>query len=182
MSAENSAEEKGEIYSRLLMAERKRILGFIHSLVQDRAAAEDVLQDVSMVLWKKFDSFEIGTDFGAWAMCVARFTVLNWRRKQQKLPLALSEETLQLLADDAVAELSAPEDERRHCLRDCLHKLPEKQRDLIRRYYEFGEEVESIAKRENRTARAIYLRLEKVHSLLLNCLQRTTTINPGGAS
>lgn len=180
MVSEDMPDEKGEVFSRLLLSERKRILGFIHSLVQDRAAAEDVLQDVSVVLWKKFDSFEIGTDFGAWAMCVARLTVLNWRRKQKKVPVALSDETLQLLADDAVAQLSAPEDERRYSLKQCVQKLPKKERDLIRAYYEFGEEVASIAKREGRTARAIYLRLEKIHSLLLNCLQRDK-LNPGGA-
>lgn len=181
---ENNPDSRGETFSRLLMAERRRVLGFIHALVQDRTAAEDVLQDVSAVLWTKFDGFEIGTDFGAWAMCVARFTVLNWRRKQAKLPVALSDETLQLLADDAVAALSAPEDERRAGLQECLRRLPERQRELIRAHYERDEDIARIAQAERRTKRSIYLRLEKIHTALLDCIQRRrweTGGNRGGA-
>ena len=172
------------MFSRLLIAERKRILGFIFALVQDRTSAEDVLQDVSAVLWTKFETFEVGTDFGAWAMCVARFTVLNWRRKQQKVPVALSDETLQLLADDAVAALSAPEDERRAGLQECLRYLLPRQRELIRAHYERGEEVERIAQAERRTTRAVYLRLAKIHTALLNCIQHRrweSRVRSGGA-
>ena len=86
MNAETGGDERGAIYS--FDDERAEThFRFIYSLVRGRHSSEDVLKDVSVVLWKKFDSFEIGTDFGAWAMCVARFTVLNWRRdrKNQRL-------------------------------------------------------------------------------------------------
>ncbi len=117
-------------------------------------------------------------------MCVARFTVLNRRRKQQKVPVALSDETLQLLADDAVAVLSAPEDERRTGLQECLRQLPARQRELIRAHYERDEEVERIAQVERRTARAIYLRLAKIHTALLDCIQHRrwkSRVRPEGA-
>lgn len=178
--SEDQHESRGETFSRLLMAERRRILGFIQVLVQDRAAAEDVLQDVSAVLWTKFDQFEIGTDFAAWAMCVARLTVLNWRRKQAKLPVTLCDVTLRLLADEAVATLSVPDDERREGLQECLRRLPEAQRDLLRAHYERGEDVAAIAQAAQRTTRSIYLRLEKIHAALLDCLQHKRWLNAGG--
>lgn len=162
------------------MAERRRILGFIQVLVQDRAAAEDVLQDVSALLWTKFDKFEIGTDFAAWAMCVARLTVLNWRRKQARLPVTLGDDTLQLLADESVAVLSLPDDERCEALQECLRRLPETQRDLLRAHYERGENVTAIAQAEQRTARSIYLRLEKIHASLLDCMTHKRWLNAGG--
>jgi len=174
-------ESKVEIFSRLLMADRRRILGFIRVLVQDHAAAEDVFQDVSAVLWAKFDQFEIGTDFAAWAMCVARLTVLNWRRKQTRLPVALRDETLHLLADEAVAALAVPDDERRAGLQACLRLLPEAQRELLRAHYERGEDVTSIAHSARRTTRSIYLRLEKIRAVLLDCLQQKRWLNAGGA-
>ncbi|MDP4582481.1 MAG: sigma-70 family RNA polymerase sigma factor [Verrucomicrobiales bacterium] len=178
--SEHQNESRGETFSRLLMAERRRILGFIQVLVQDRSAAEDVLQDVSAVLWTKFDQFELGTDFAAWAMCVARLTVLNWRRKQSRLPVALSDETLQLLADEAVAALSVPDEERREVLQACLRRLPEEQRELLRAHYEHGEEVSSIAQTAQRSTRSIYLRLEKIHAALLDCMQHKNRLNAGG--
>jgi RNA polymerase sigma-70 factor (ECF subfamily) len=169
---------RGEEFSRLLVANQKRILGFIYTLVQDRHAAQDVLQDVSATLWRKFDDFELGTDFGAWAMCVSRSTVLNWRRKQQKLPVALADETLGFLADEAVAYLSVPEDERRMGLEECLGRLPAKQRELIKARYLQDRDVAKIAKSENSNVRSIYLRLEKIHSSLLDCIENKRWKNP----
>jgi len=179
-ASEHQNESRGESFSRLLMAERRRILGFIQVLVQDRSAAEDVLQDVSAVLWTKFDQFELGTDFAAWAMCVARLTVLNWRRKQAKLPVNLCDETLRLLADEAVAALSVPDDERRESLQECLRRLSQNQRELLRAHYEHGEAVVSIARTAQRTTRSIYLRLEKIHAALLDCMQHKRWLNAGG--
>ncbi len=173
-------ESRGEVFSRLLMAERRRILGFIQVLVQDRAAAEDVLQDVSALLWTKFDQFETGTDFAAWAMCVARLTVLNWRRKQSRLPMALGDETLRLLADEAVAALSVPDDERREGLQECLQALPDAQLELLRAHYDRGEDVARIAQAAQRTTRSIYLRLEKIHAALLDCMQHKRWLSTGG--
>ena len=55
-----------------LLAECHRdLFTFIYSLVQHHADAEDVYQQVAVVLWKKFDTFEIGTNFAAWATTVA---------------------------------------------------------------------------------------------------------------
>ena len=82
MSVEND-DETVQAFSRLLVANQRRIYGFILTLVHDRAAAEDILQDVSALLWQKFDKFERGTDFAAWGMAVSRLTILNWRRKQK---------------------------------------------------------------------------------------------------
>ncbi len=165
------SDDHGAEFSRLLVANQKRILGFIYTLIQDRNASEDVLQDVSAILWKKFDDFERGTDFAAWAMCVARFTVLNWRRKKQKLPIALEDDTLEFLADQAVATLSSPEDERQAALQECLRRLPSKQLDLIRSRYMQDHDVTEIANSEKRSVRSIYLRLEKIHASLLDCIE-----------
>ena len=89
--------ERGEAFTRLLVAHQPRIYGFVYSLVGDRAAADDVLQEVSTVLWRKFNDFEHGTNFNAWALNIARFSVLEWRRKQSRAPLLLDDESRALL-------------------------------------------------------------------------------------
>ena len=89
-------------FSRLLIANQRRLYGFVYTLVQDHTATDEILQEVATVLLKKFDQFEPGTDFGAWAMKVSRFTVFEWRRKQAKLPLPMGEELFASIADKAV--------------------------------------------------------------------------------
>ncbi len=164
-------EPAGERFSRLLVAHTQRIYGFIFALVHDHAAAHDILQDVSAVLWRKFDRFEPGTDFGAWAMSVARLSIFEWRRAQKHLPLQLDDEQLGLLADEAMA-VGCQFEARREALQRCLEKLAGRDRQLLAARYEEDQSVHSIADRVQRTRMAIYKRLDKLHALLLDCVDR----------
>lgn len=172
------ANTNGERYSRLLVANQRRIYGFILALVHDRNHADDLQQEVAAVLWNKFDQYEDGTDFAAWAMRVARLCVYEWRRKQSKLPLPMSEATFELLSEDAIA-MSCEFDDRVSALRGCLGKLSERHQQLLSARYHENEPVRAIAERFGRTRRAIYKSLEKIHTNLLACIRRQLAENPG---
>ena len=58
----------GEEFTRLLLENQKRIWGLVLSLVPRGSDADDVMQETCAVLWRKFDQFEAGTNFGAWAL------------------------------------------------------------------------------------------------------------------
>jgi hypothetical protein len=45
-------DDQVQLFSRLLVANQRRLYGFILTLVHDRAAADDILQDVSSLLWQ----------------------------------------------------------------------------------------------------------------------------------
>jgi len=156
-------------FSRLLVTNQRRIHGFILSLVHDRAAAADILQDVSVLLWEKFDRFEPGTDFGSWGMSVAQRTIFNWRRRQKKVPLPLEDELLAILADEAI-KVSCEYDDRRGALGQCLKDLSEENRNLLVARYEMDRPVSSIAERLGRSRVAVYKRLTRIRRLLLDCI------------
>ena len=166
---DQQSSENVQQFSRLLVANQRRIYGFILSLVHDRAAANDILQDVSALLWEKFDRFEIGTDFAAWGMSVARLTILNWRRRQDRLALSLDDEEFSLLADEAVT-VSCEFEERRIALGQCLEGLSAENRDLIAQRYEMNRPVSQIADRLGRSRVAVHRRLNRIYSLLLDCI------------
>ena len=163
--------DRGGEFSRLLMANRHRIYGFIFALVHNHDATDDILQEATTVLWRKFDRFEPGTDFGAWAMSVARLSIFEWRRKQKKLPLPLDDRELMQLADEAVV-VSCEAGARRDALRRCVEHLPDRQRELLRRRYQNGERVAAIAQSSKKSTRAIYKTLNQVHNSLLSCIQK----------
>ena len=71
----------GEAFTRLLLQNQKRIAGLIYSLVPQGADADDVMQETCAVLWRKFGEFGLGTDFGAWALRIARFQVMSYYRR-----------------------------------------------------------------------------------------------------
>ena len=103
----------------LFVAHERRILSFVASLLPNLADAEDVLQEVSRVLWEKFDEFQPGTSFSAWAFQIAKLKVLEHRRRQSRQRVIFSGETLERLAVDA-AKLSEESELRHRTLDDCL--------------------------------------------------------------
>lgn len=169
MEHDNPGDDKVELFSRLLVVNQRRLYGFILTLVQDRAAAEDVLQDVSSLLWQKFDRFEPGTDFAAWGMAVSRLTILNWRRKQKNIPLPLDDQQFALLADEAVA-VSCKHEERQAALNECLQNVDVSGRELLASRFEMSQSVTSIADQLGRSRVAIYKRLNRIQSRLLDCI------------
>ena len=59
--------DKPELFRRQWVRWQPLIYGYIRTMVFHRADAEDVLQDVAEVLWRKIDQFQEGTRFDQWA-------------------------------------------------------------------------------------------------------------------
>ena len=62
------------------------IYGYLVSMVHHQADAEDLFSETTATLWEKFDEFEPDTEFRAWACRVAQLKVLEWRKKQRRVP------------------------------------------------------------------------------------------------
>lgn len=166
-----SSSHSHELFTRLLVSNQRRIYGLIFTLVQDHNVADDILQDATTLLWQKFESFEIGTDFGAWAMRVARFKVLEWRRGQHRLPLPIEDELLQELAGKAEAAQLDSDVGREDALEHCLNKLSERDQSLLDERYRQQKSVSRMAELRDRTRDAIYKVLARIHRDLQDCVQ-----------
>jgi RNA polymerase sigma-70 factor, ECF subfamily len=157
-------------FVRLLTRHSSQIYGFILMLSVNRADAEDILQDTSVVLWEKFDTYKPGTSFQAWACQIAYYETLSRRRSQRRMQY-LSDTTLALLANDALSIMEQT-DLDKDALADCLEKLGEKDRRLIEQKYFVQLSTHEIAERSARSVHAIYRALSRVHGLLLRCMRR----------
>lgn len=169
--------DAGERFSRYLATHQRKIYAFVYSLVRDRHAADDVMQEISSVLWRRFGEFQEGTNFSAWAYKVARLQVLTWRKQQKRQSVLLGDEEFGVLMDTA-ATLAESQDERIDALESCLGKLSADQRELLRSRYHFGYSVVEVAEQQNRARRTVYKTLGKIHDVLLNCI-RSTMKEPG---
>jgi RNA polymerase sigma-70 factor (ECF subfamily) len=79
--------ERQEEFVLLLNGAHGLLLRYLMSLVANRHDAEDVLQRASLVMWRRFSTFESGTDFIAWATTVApSSTALPSRIKAKTKP------------------------------------------------------------------------------------------------
>jgi len=109
---------------RLFLANQRRILSYVAVLVPNFATAEDIVQESAAVMWEKFDQFTPGTDFTAWAIRIAKFKVLEHRRRGRRQHLLFSDDLVAQIADDA-ADMADEVAARDRALAYCLEGLGE---------------------------------------------------------
>ncbi len=85
-------------FVKLFTSHERRIFSYVLSLVGDYHAADDVFQQTSLVLWQKFDDFQPGTNFGAWACRIAHYKVLNYRKQQHRFKVGFSDAFIEVIA------------------------------------------------------------------------------------
>jgi RNA polymerase sigma-70 factor, ECF subfamily len=148
-----------------------RLQFFITALLPTANDAADVLQETSMVLWRKFDSFELGTNFYAWACKIARFQVMKYREQRARFARVFETDLLEKLADEASDE-TIIHGVTLQTLENCLGKLSEKDRVLVRRRYQPGATVQALSLDIGRSANSLSKSLGRIRRLLLECIDR----------
>lgn len=164
--------DKTTTFLELLTAHERSLALYIHSLVPRDSAAEDIIQQTKLLLWKHFDEFQLGTNFLAWARKTAFHQILTHRRHKKREHLSLDAAALEALGH-AVSELaeSAASSPRQEALRECLGKLPTEHRQLVQLRYFDELEIDQIAERVNRTQAAVYRALSRIRMTLMECVQ-----------
>jgi RNA polymerase sigma-70 factor, ECF subfamily len=167
-------EGREDEFLRLFARSQRRIHAYILALVFDANTAADLLQEVNIILWRKFDQYESGTNFIAWAREIARLSVLRHRQTNASRIATLDPQLLEQLADRfADATPLEIDDRRRDALEACLKKLRDADRELILARYLPGASVTGIAERSQRTVNSVSQSLRRIRGLLAECVART---------
>lgn len=165
-------------FLRLFTANEAAVHGFVRSLVPRREDAAEVMQEVAVVLWEKFDEFDSSRDFRKWACGVARFEVLAFLRDRARDRHIFDESLLVTLADEAVADETG--EARRAALESCLAKLQPRQREIALAAYEPGMRIDVLAKQRGQTAVSLYKVLHRIRITLMECIEQT--LSPEGVA
>ena len=120
-----SEPERRAAFARLFAQHDRWLFAYLVSLLGNAAHAEEVFQEVCVVLWREYETFQLGTDFVKWVSVIAHHQVHRFRRQQRRVGPQLSDAAVDLLAQDAVERVDLLES-RRDALRGCLEKLPDK--------------------------------------------------------
>jgi RNA polymerase sigma-70 factor (ECF subfamily) len=160
-----------EYFMTLYTESQRKIYIYIASLLPDLTDADDLFQETSMVLWRKFSEFQPGTSFIAWAHSIAFNLVRRYYARRQRSRLVFDAALLEALREDARA-ISEQLDTNRQAVLECLQKLRPQDRDLIRRRYEKGATVAVISQVIGRPVDGIYKALQRIHRALYTCVKR----------
>ena len=150
---------------------RTGFYGYIVTMLPNRHDAEDVFQQTSLILWQKWDEFDPGRDFVAWACSVARNAVRNFLRRRGRDRLVFSEKLMNTISDLRLESRPILE-ERRSLLVECVKKLDFVGRQLLERCYAGRESMKAVAQQFHMTPNAVYVRLRRIRRELMDCIHR----------
>ena len=172
-------ENDDELFVKLFAKHERDLRGFIRSMGLDWLAVDDVVQTVSLVMWRKWNQFDPETDFMQWGRVIARFEVLKFRRTMARDRHVFRDDVMELLADAAdELDQQSPALAYRHALQQCLNSLPEKSCRLIRAAYADDRSINDVAKEVGQSATAFYKTLNRIRAKLRECiLQRMKSLN-----
>jgi RNA polymerase sigma-70 factor (ECF subfamily) len=149
-----------------------QILSYINAVVLDWNDAEDVFQETCVVLWKKFDEFQPGSSFLAWALQVARYKAtdfLKTRGRRATFHARLQE----LLATEVIEEDDKNATACLDSLSGCMDRLPPSDRELVMSCYGESKPVRQVASQLGRSPQSVHNSLYRVRKVLIDCVQRT---------
>ena len=60
------------------------------------------MQETAKVCWEKFDQYQPGTEFRAWACRIAYYKALKFRERQKKTPLTFTDLFFNSVDEEAI--------------------------------------------------------------------------------
>jgi len=149
---------------------QQRLFGFLFKRLADREQAREVLQRTNLVLCRKAEQYQTGTNFKAWAMSVANYEVMAYRKTQVRERLVFSDEVDDMIGSRENEFSSSLKDRISH-LNHCLQLMSPQNRELIEHRYEEQNSMEKIADEIGGSVGAIRVKLHRLRRLLLECIQ-----------
>ena len=147
------------------------VSGYINAVVPDFQEAEDLLQDVAVILLRKFPEYDSQRPFVHWAIGVAKREVLMLRRRHARNFLCYQTDLLERISE-ACEELAPEMEDRSRALRECLRAVKGRSGELLRLRYEESLKPNEIATRIGMAVVAVRVMLSRTRGILRECIER----------
>ena len=122
-----------------------QVYRFVLRLLRDEMAAEDVVGEVFLDVWRQASRFEGRSMVSTWLIAIARFKALSLLRKRRDSELDEElAESIEEPSDDP--ELATAKQDKGEKLRGCLAALSPEHREIIDLVYYHEKSVEETAR------------------------------------
>ena len=121
-----------------------KVYRFVLRLVRDETAAEDLISDVFLNVWRQAGRFEGRSAVSTWLLAIARFKALSALRRRPHEEL--DDETAEAIEDAADdPEVALAKKDVGALIRKCLIGLSAEHREIIDLVYYHEKSVEEVA-------------------------------------
>jgi len=156
----------------LFVRHKTRVFRFLLRVAGDAAAAEDLLNEVFIEIWRHAGKFEARSKVSTWMLAIAHFKATAWRRRRAS----------DQLDDDATASIKDPGDDpevvvqkQGSCvvIRECLKRLSPAHRTVLDLIYYHEQSIAEVARiigvPENTVKTRAYYARKCVAQMLAEC-------------
>ncbi|ARN56528.1 RNA polymerase sigma-D factor [Sedimentisphaera salicampi] len=169
----NKAQKSQEELTVLWTRAQSVVAGFISTLVPDFQDADDILQNVAVILVSKFDEYDRNRSFTSWAVGIARNEVLRYYERGKGREKCLSQDAIEQLEKVYCQEnenLTSLKTE----LNRCISKLRGKWKLVVELHYYSGLAPGRIAQKLGMTTNNIYVLMHRIRLALKDCVMKAS--------
>lgn len=174
----SDSNDSHEIFIALLTKHEPVIRATIHAVIRRPEDVDEVMQAVSLVAWRKFDSVTNADGFAKWACVIARYEILKFQRARATDRFQLDEDLVEKLTEEGAEEIPARSQRIIH-LEACLKRLPEQRRELVMQAYEPGCSIKDLARELGKSKDGLYQLLRRIRLELKRCVEKRSAIKGG---
>lgn len=162
-------QDRHNLFSELITGHQSQLYAYIFAIVRNQEDADDLYQSVCLILWRKFQQFQVGTSFFSWARQTAKLEARDYL-KRKKVPTHISAELLNAIAETPFAAHSDATTSYLDVLQQCRNKLTAADDELLVLRYVENLGSREIADRLRRPQQSVCNSLTRIRGWLLNCV------------
>ena len=166
--------DKHALFMELFLDCQHDIRAFVAAGIHGWDHVDDIMQEMAVILWNKFDDYDDQYSFGAWARGIARKLLLRHYEKQGKKAALLSDEALHAIEQAFYRQEQdlMDRDQEQQALHFCLDQLSERMREMIQLRYQHDYGIHQIEQKTGSKYEAIKKALTRVRKQLTQCCER----------
>jgi RNA polymerase sigma-70 factor (ECF subfamily) len=156
-----------QAFERLVPAYRRRVIGLAYSVLRDRAAAEDLAQEVFVKLWRALPRYDGRARLSTWIYAITRNAAISELRTRRRSVSLSDPAVLTEVENREAAAEPAPGDA---ALWRQVEALPEKQRQAVILYYQDERTVDEVAAMMGMPVNTVKTHLHRARASLATAL------------
>jgi RNA polymerase sigma-70 factor, ECF subfamily len=159
----------------LLLRHQGQIFGYIFAAVHNLHDAEELYQETSIVLWRKFGHYQQGTDFVRWAFRTAKYKIMSFQRDRRRSPLCFSDEVLTDFAELHISRDSEVMQHQQELLAECVDELSPMDKQIVDLCYGGQDNIKQAAEKLQRAPKTLYNAVSRIRRILFDCVRLRLT-------
>lgn len=156
---------------RVVLVQEPLLTGFLRAIVGSRTLAEDIFQDLVVLVMRKHAEIPNVAAVPGWTRRAGRFLALKALEKRARERPVMDEELIGLLERTWVDDGEPAADPYLTALAECRERLTAQARELLTLRYVQDLPGEQIALRLGRPLNTVYVTMSRLHRTLAECIR-----------